>query len=89
MKSCGIVTYFGLDEVFLYECIPMQSAYTQCLWWESLILCDYWSRLSSEIGGSHYLGFPGSSVVKNLLANVGEVGLIPGLEISFGEENVN
>ena len=67
----------------------MQFAYTQCLWWESWIWSDYWSCLLLEIGGSHYLGFPGNSVVKNLPANVGEVGLIPGLERSFGEGNGN
>ena len=31
------------------------------------------------------MGFPGSSVVKNLLANAGDVGLIPGLVRSPGE----
>ena len=35
------------------------------------------------------MGFPGDSVVKNLPANVGEVGLIPGLERSPGEGNGN
>ena len=37
-------------------------------------------------------GFPGGSVVKNLPANAGDagdVGLIPGLERSFGEGNGN
>ena len=33
------------------------------------------------------LGFPGGSVVKNLLANAGDVDLIPGLVRSPGEEN--
>ena len=33
------------------------------------------------------LGFPGSAVVKNPLANTGDVGLIPGLERSPGGEN--
>ena len=35
------------------------------------------------------MGFPGSSVVKNLLANAGDVGLIPGLARSPGEGNGN
>ena len=35
------------------------------------------------------LGFPGGSVVKNLPANAGDVGLIPGLGRSPGERNVN
>ena len=35
------------------------------------------------------LGFPGGSMVKNLPANAGDVGLIPGLERSPGEENGN
>ena len=34
-------------------------------------------------------GFPGGSVVTNLRANVGDSGLIPGLERSPGEENGN
>ena len=34
-------------------------------------------------------GYPGSSGVKNLLANVGDVGLIPGLGRSPGDENGN
>ena len=32
-------------------------------------------------------GFPGSSVVKNLPANAGDAGLIPGLRRSPGEGN--
>ena len=32
-----------------------------------------------------WMGFPGGSVVKNLPANAGDVGLIPGLERSSGE----
>ena len=35
------------------------------------------------------LGFPGGSVVKNLLAYAGDVDLIPGLVRSPGEENGN
>ena len=35
------------------------------------------------------MGFPGSSVVKNLPANAGDVGLIPGLGKSPGEGNDN
>ena len=35
------------------------------------------------------LGFPGGSVVKNLSANAGDVGLIPGLGRSRGEGNGN
>ena len=34
-------------------------------------------------------GFPGDSVVKNLLANAGDVGLIPGSGRSPGEGNGN
>ena len=34
-------------------------------------------------------GFPGGSVVKNLPANAGDAGLIPGLERSPGERNGN
>ena len=33
------------------------------------------------------MGFPGGSVVKNPLANTGDMGLIPGLRRSPGEEN--
>ena len=35
------------------------------------------------------MGFPGSSVVKNLPANVGYAGSIPGLGRSHGERNGN
>ena len=35
------------------------------------------------------MGFPGSSVVKNLLAEAGDKGLIPGLGQSPGERNGN
>ena len=34
-------------------------------------------------------GFPGSSVVKNLPANAGDPGLVPGLRRSPGEGNDN
>ena len=34
-------------------------------------------------------GFPGVTVVKNKPANAGDMGLIPGLERSPGEENGN
>ena len=34
-------------------------------------------------------GFPGGAVVKNLPANAGDTGLIPGLERSSGEGNSN
>ena len=33
------------------------------------------------------MGFPGGSAVKNLPANVGDAGLIPGLERAPGEGN--
>ena len=39
--------------------------------------------------GTPTLGFPGDSVVKNLLVNAGNMGLIPGLERSPGEGNGN
>ena len=34
--------------------------------------------LLNQIYGSLHMGFPGGSVVKNLSANVGDAGLIPG-----------
>ena len=37
----------------------------------------------------HIQGFPGGSVVKNLPASAGDVGLIPGSGRSPGEENGN
>ena len=37
----------------------------------------------------YFGGFPGSSVVKNSPANVGDAGLIPGLGRSSGEGNDN
>ena len=36
-----------------------------------------------------HMGFPGSSMVKNMPANVGDTGLIPGSGRSPGEGNVN
>ena len=36
-----------------------------------------------------YSGFPGGSVIKNPPANAGNVGSIPGLGRSSGEENGN
>ena len=36
-----------------------------------------------------FRGFPGGSVVKNLPANAGDLGSIPGLERSPGEDNGN
>ena len=36
-----------------------------------------------------YLGFPGGSVVKNLPANAGKMGSIPGSGLSPGEGNGN
>ena len=38
---------------------------------------------------SIYMGFPSSSIVKNPLTNVGDLGLIPGLGRSPGEGNGN
>ena len=35
------------------------------------------------------MGFPGSSVVKNLSANAGDAGSVPGSERSSGEGNGN
>ena len=39
--------------------------------------------------GNYRMGFPGGSVVKNLPANAGNAGWIPGLERSPGKGNVN
>ena len=39
--------------------------------------------------GSHILGFPKGSVIKNLPANAGDVGSIPGSGRSPGEGNGN
>ena len=58
----------------------------------------YWATNSHLIKSRperkfHFLlifkGFPGSSVVENLPANSGDMGLIPGLERSPGEGNGN
>ena len=38
---------------------------------------------------THQMGFPGGSVVKNLPAHAGDVGLIPGLRRFPGEGNSN
>ena len=61
-----------------------------------LVLCSVQNLVGEEIGGKHrledkssfmytYLGFPGSSVLKNPLANVGDPDLTPGLGRSPGE----
>ena len=43
-----------------------------------------------ELAGTMaYVGFPASSMVKNLPANAGDVGLIPGSRRSPGEGNGN
>ena len=46
---------------------------------------------STKLTGFYILfgGFPGSSVVKNLPANAGDTGLIPGLRRSLGKGNGN
>jgi len=38
---------------------------------------------------THWWGFPGNSVIKNLPANAGDMGLIPGMRRSPREENGN
>ena len=61
-----------------------------------LVLCSVQKLVGENIGGKRrlennstfmhtYLGFPGSSLLKNPLANVGDPDLIPGLERSPGE----
>ena len=65
-----------------------------------LVLCSVQNLVGEEIGVKHrledkssfmytYLGFPGSSVLKNPLANVGDPDLIPGLGRSPGEGSGN
>ena len=45
--------------------------------------------LHKSLAGMCYLPFPGGSVVRNLPANAGDMGLIPGLARCPGEENGN
>ena len=45
------------------------------------------SRVAVSYG--YVQGFPGGSVIKNLPANAGDVGLIPGSGIARGEGNSN
>ena len=61
-----------------------------------LVSCTLW--LNFFFVGSHYfifafhclgVGFPGGSVIKNLPANAGDGGLIPGSGRSLGEGNGN
>ena len=47
------------------------------------------SYLNNKYLNIQSLGFPGGSVVKNLLANARDVGLIPGQGRSPGEGNGN
>ena len=52
---------------------------------ESRFNRDFW-----KLGYFNFImAFPGGSVVKNLPANAGDVGLIPGSERSPGEGNSN
>ena len=46
---------------------------------ESVTIQQSWAGLLKQL---HFLGFPGGSVVKNLPANPGDMGLIPGLRRS-------
>ena len=46
-----------------------------------------WHNLSTKQQQTCYVGFPGSSVAKNLPANAGDTDLIPGSERSLGEGN--
>ena len=46
-------------------------------------IVSVWNQKSEESG------FPGGSVVRNLPASVGDMGLIPGWGISLGEEYDN
>ena len=83
--------------------LPSKSLYivvlSSILSWKSTVLTlvcivPHFTRSAlyrSEKPGSWdwYMGFPGSSVVKNPPANAGDVGLIPGLGRSPGKGNGN
>ena len=60
--------------VSVYVCEGMCTAVEMCV-----CVYIYWCM--------QILGFPGGSVVKNLLANGGDSGSIPGSERSPGEKN--
>ena len=47
-------------------------------------MADFFKQVSS-----YYWGFPGGTVVKNLPANAGDLGSIPGSGRSLGEGNGN
>ena len=46
-------------------------------------------RLNLLVPGENKRGFPGDSAIKNLPANAGDIGSIPGLGRSSGEGNGN
>ena len=46
-----------------------------------------WLGFSALSGGAPCLGFPGGSDGKESTCNAGELGVIPGLRRSLGEEN--
>ena len=56
MNSGEIVTYPGLKGVSLCGSIPMQSACTQWLWWESWIWSEHRLCFSPNYAGSQCLG---------------------------------
>ena len=55
----------------------------------STVYCDPHSQFGFLGISKFRTGFPGGSAVKNLPANAGDTGLIPGLGRSPGEENGN
>ena len=55
----------------------------------STVYCDPHSQFGLLGISKFRTGFPGGSAIKNLPANAGDTGLIPGLGRSPGEENGN
>lgn len=56
MNIVETVTYIGLEGVFWWGSVPVQTTCTWCLWWENWSWCGCKSRFSSVCGGSCHLG---------------------------------
>ena len=55
MKLDGNVIHGGLEEVFLYGSVPVQSPWDQWLWWQNWVWPEHKSCLSSGCTDSYHL----------------------------------
>ena len=94
-KNTGVGCYFLLQGIFLTQGSNRCILYLLSRQADSLPLVpSETASLVSKLNINFHLvvfiqGFPGGSVVKNLPANAGDMGSIPGLRRSLGEGNGN